>query len=303
MARKQEMIREVPLNPQVVHFFSDGFKLEADYFRPPHARPDDRLPAIVLCPGFGAIRRHILPDYAALFAAAGYAVCALDYRGFGGSDGHGSRIMPLEQVQDIRAALTWLSLQPGVDPDRLGLWGTSGGGAHAPYVAGVDSRVKCTVGQIGYADGYRMIMDHKSAEEQARLLEAIRADRAQRAVGGEGGLLRVIDLISDPATVGYVLDVAQTDPSIITYVTLASAEAVLEYRPIDVAHRIGPRALLLIAGTRDEICPLAEYRALYDKVTGPRKWVEYAVGHYEIYAPEWVRTSAAEAVAWFDLHL
>lgn len=288
---------------RVVHFFSDGLRLEADYSVPDNHPVGKRLPGIVLCPGFGAQRQHTIPDYAAHFVSAGYAVCALDYRGFGGSDGDQNRLMSLEHARDVRAALTWLSLQPEVDAERLGLWGTSGGAAHVSFVTGNDQRVKCAVAQIGYGDGRRMIMDHKSPEDQRKLLNAIEADRAQRVLSGESAKLRIIDLISDRTTVAYVTEFAKSDPSIIAYLTLESAEAALEYRPIDVVDRIGPRALMVIAGTNDEICPAAACREVFDRATGTKKWIEYPIGHYEIYTPEWIERSAHDALAWFDEHL
>lgn len=257
------------------------------------------VPAIVLCPGFGATRGNDLPGYAARFSAAGYATLWLDYRGYGGSEGEAERLMAHEQVRDVRAALTWLAMQEKVDPERLGLWGTSGGAAHAIQVAGVDQRVRCAVAQVGHGDGQRLIADHKSAEELDELLKRLQADREQRAISGTSERMRVIDLISDPATRGFVLAAAETDPSIITYLTMESAEAAMEYRPIDVVHRVTPRALMLIAAEQDEICPAAAYREVYERAGEPKRWQTYPIGHYDIYAEEWVRRSAADALDWF----
>lgn len=287
------------MEPRTVHFHSDGLKLEADYLLPETAGEGARFPGIVLCPGFGAVRGNDLPGYAARFAAAGYATLWLDYRGYGGSEGEAERLMAHEQVRDVRAALTWLAMQDKVDPERLGLWGTSGGAAHAIQVAAIDERVRCAVAQVGHGDGRRLIADHKSAQELAELLDRLRADRDQRALSGKSGRMRVIDLISDPATRGFVLAAAETDPSIITYLTMESAEAAMEYRPIDVVHRIAPRALMLIAAERDEICPASAYREVYERAGEPRRWLSYPIGHYDIYAPEWVERSAADALEWF----
>lgn len=288
---------------RTVHFFSDGLRIEADYLLPEGAAAGARLPGIVLCPGFGAIRKHTLPDYAGLFAAAGYAVCWLDYRGFGGSEGESERIMAAEHTRDIRAALTWLSIQPEVDPDRLGLWGTSGGAAHAVQVAGIDDRVRCAVAQIGHGDGRRMTLEHKTPGEQAQLLAGLKVDREQRVLTGKSGRMRVIDFVSDRTTREYVLGVAETDPSIITYLTLESAEAAMEYRPIDVVHRVSPRALMLIAGEKDEICRIEAFRDVFDKAGEPKRWMAYPIGHYEMYTPEWIARSAADALEWFGQYL
>jgi cephalosporin-C deacetylase-like acetyl esterase len=289
---------------KVVNFYSDGYKIEADYNVPDGLKPGAKVPALVLCAGFGSARDVIVPDYSKLFVEAGYPTLGFDYRGFGGSEGDSTRINGNEAVGDIRAALTWLSLQPEIDANRLGVWGTSGGAAHTVTVAGLDDRVKAGVAQVGYCDGYKLIMDHKSPEERATLLAGIKADREQRVISGKSGKLRVIDLLSSPTTRGFVLEEAKTNPSIIAYVTYESAEAALEYRPIDAIGRIGNRAILFIAAEKDDTCfPDSNFKPAYDKATGPKKWSMYPIGHYEMYTPEWRKKSADEAIAWFREHL
>lgn len=288
---------------RTVHFYSDGLMLEADFLLPEEAGGGSPVPGIVLCPGFGAVRQNDLPGYAERFASAGYAALWLDYRGYGGSEGIPERLMANEQVRDVRAALTWLGMQDEVDASRLGVWGTSGGAAHAIQVAGVDGRVRCAVAQVGHGDGWQLIAGHKSAAELEELLARIKADREQRVLTGQSGRMRVIDLISDPATRGFVLEAAKTDPSIITYLTIESAEAAMEYRPVDVAQRISPCALMLIAAEKDEICPPGAYRDLFGRVGEPKRWVSYPIGHYDIYGEEWVERSAADALSWFGEHL
>jgi dipeptidyl aminopeptidase/acylaminoacyl peptidase len=289
---------------RVVHFFSDGLKLEADLHLPDGAKPDASLPGLVLCNGFGAVRNTILPQYATAFAAAGYAVLGFDYRGFGGSAGARNRVIAMEQVVDIRAALTCLGLQPEVDPQRLGLWGTSGGGAHAPYVAGIDDRVKAAVGQVGYGDGRRLIMDHKTPAQRAQLLADLDEDRKQRVRSGKSREVFTIDVLSNPATRNFVLEYAKTDPSIKTKLALESAEATLSYRPIDVVDRIAPRALLLIGAEKDDLCLIDGYKEMFDRAKAPKKWLSYPIGHYEIYIPDtWGRQSADDAIAWYRQYL
>src|SRR5205807_215363 len=146
------------------------------------------------------IRRLILPDYAKLFADAGYAVLWFDYRGFGGSEGPKWRVMAPEQVDDIRNAITWLEAQPEVDPERIGLWGTSNGSAHVTYVAGVDERVKATVGQVGYGEGRRLLCDIRSPDERRALEKLLAEDRRQRVLTGKGGAATVDTLLASPQT-------------------------------------------------------------------------------------------------------
>src|SRR6266849_8820404 len=157
------------MEKRTVNFFSEGARLEGDLFLPSDLRPGERRPGIVLCHGFTGVRSLILEDYAKAFIEAGFVALTFDYRGFGGSEGTKWRLIPLEQIDDIRNAITFLQAQEEVDPERIGVWGTSFGGGHAPYVAGVDARVKVAVGQVGFADGERFINDVRSYGERVEL--------------------------------------------------------------------------------------------------------------------------------------
>ena len=77
-------------------------------------------------------RRHQGPGldpYARALRAAGYAVFAFDYRGFGESGGvPRQRISMRNQIADYHAACEAAARQPGVDPTRIILWGVSQSG-------------------------------------------------------------------------------------------------------------------------------------------------------------------------------
>jgi uncharacterized protein len=291
------------MKQRVVHFYSEGSKLEGDYFVPADQKPGERRPGIVLCHGYSGVRNLILPDYAKLFVEAGYPVLSFDYRGFGGSEGPKWRIMALEQVDDIRNAITWLEVQPEVDPNRIGIWGTSNGGAHAPYVAGVDDRVKAAVGQVGYGDGRRLIMDIRTPAEQQALEEFLVADRRQRVLTGKGGAADCPTLLASPQTRAFFAEALKVVPDLYCEIPWESAEATMEYRPIDVVDRISPRALLLIGAEKDDLCKFEGYRALYEKAREPKKLVGLPITHYEIYQPEWVAKSGKLAIEYFDRYL
>src|SRR5580704_1973130 len=173
-----------------VNFYSEGCRIAADLFLPADFEAGQKRPGIVLCHGFTGVRQLTLPDYAQVFARAGYVSLIFDYRGFGDSEGTKWRLLPLEQVDDIRNALTWLEAQPEVDSKRIGLWGTSFGGAHAPYVAAIDERVKAAVGQVGFEDGASFILGVRGEAERAELFGQLEGDRRMRVLEGKG---RTID--------------------------------------------------------------------------------------------------------------
>lgn len=286
-----------------VQFYSEGSKLEADYYLPDDLQPGERRAAIVLCHGYSGIRSVIFRDYAEHFVAAGYPTLGFDYRGFGGSEGTKWRIVANEQLQDIRNALTWLETQPEVDPDRLGIWGTSNGGAHVVAVAGMDTRVKCAVGQVGYGDGYRLLTDNYSDSEREAFLETLREDRRKRVLTGSGEAVPVATILNSAQTTQFLEPAIEAMPDFYSEISWESAEATLEYRPIDVADKIAPRALMLIAADNDDLCKADAYRDVFERAKEPKRWTSYPIEHYDIYQPDWVKRSAGDALEWFDLHL
>src|SRR5260370_5662927 len=120
------------MEKRTVNFFSAGERLEGDLILAPDMKPGERRPGIVLCHGFTGVRSFFLEDYAKVFVSAGFVALIFDYRGWGGSEGEKWRLVPLEQVDDIRNAISFLEAQPMVYPERLGLWGTSYGCLSAP---------------------------------------------------------------------------------------------------------------------------------------------------------------------------
>ncbi len=150
--------------------WSEGLRLAATVVAP--ARRDGPLPAVLLCHGWGGVKQHLLSLYAGYFAQAGYIVLAFDYRTWGESDGkpvpaadepmlteRGERTVrvrvmrevvdPVDHVTDARAAFAYLVGEPGVDPGRIGVFGTSYGAGHVLCLAGSDDRVRAVVAQIG----------------------------------------------------------------------------------------------------------------------------------------------------------
>src|ERR1039457_6812151 len=130
-----------------VSFESAGAVCRGWLYRP-EAAPAS-APAIEMSHGFSGVKEQGLDGFARGFCEAGFVVLAFDYRFLGASYGQPrGRIIPQEQHDDNRAALAWLSRQPGVDATRIGIWGSSYSGGHAFYMGGIDPRVKVIVAQV-----------------------------------------------------------------------------------------------------------------------------------------------------------
>lgn len=207
----------------------------------------------------------------------------------------------MEQIDDIRNAITWFENQPEVDPDRVGLWGTSFGGAHAPYAAAVDGRVKVAVGQVGFGDGERFIYDTISHGERTELSRKLSEDRRARVIEGKGESVDPLKLALRSSQSGEFLPAAvKAFPQLACELSWETVEKTLEYKPIDCVDRIAPRALMLIAAAKDNVCIPEGYYKLYERAGEPKKWVSLPITHYEIYSGKWFEESARLAIEWYD---
>src|ERR1700694_3908341 len=171
-----------------VPFYSEGVTLPANFFLPTNLEPNRRRAGIVLCHGYTGVRSIYLPDNARVLAEAGYVVLTFDYKGWGDSDGPRTRLAPYSRVADVQAALTFLGAQNEVDAARLGIYGTSYGGATVVWVAAIDPRVRCVVAVVGTGNGARWMRSVRRPDEFYDLLARAAAERVKRALTGVSDL-------------------------------------------------------------------------------------------------------------------
>ena len=275
-----------------VSFYSDGIKIGALLWEPENA-PDNGCPGLVLCPTMSGHKEHCwFPDFAERFLAMGGVALSFDFRGIGDSEGESGRLFPLENSGDIRNALTYLENHPKVDPDRLGLYGSSWGGGMVPYVAGVDKRVKAGISSVGWADGTRWMRDLRRHVEWLEFLDRLAEDRKNRvltgATHGFGPGEILMAHLQSPQISESVRKIHANIPRMETYSitpwSLASAEKLMEFNPIDVVDRISPRAMLYIAAENDTICPADHVVDMYQRTNGPKKlWLIPKALHHAVY--------------------
>ncbi|MBI5118833.1 alpha/beta fold hydrolase [Candidatus Poribacteria bacterium] len=293
------------MNIEQVRFYSEGARLAGTLYLPDTASEEAKCAGIVLCHGFTGIKETILPHYAQAFAAAGFAALTFDYRGFGESDGQRGRLLWQEQAADARNAVTFLSTRPEVDSARLGLWGTSYGGALAPYAFALDDRVKACVGQLGFSDGYAAAAGRIPPEEIEVFRGMIEEDRRQRVLHNNPGYADAMVLASDPEMTEFFEEESKRLPQLAgRQIMLQFLEAHLEFSPISVIEKKGSRPLLLIAAEFDVVCPMENYKELYDKAPEPKKWMVFEkTRHFEFYKAEQAIRSATAATDFFKEHI
>lgn len=137
---------------------SDGVTLRGWFYTPDNVG-STKLPALVMAHGFTALKEMTLDTYAESFVSQ-LPICCLvyDHRGFGESDNLAGQprdeIVPMLQISDYSDAITYASTRPEVDPEKIGVWGTSYSGGHVLVVAAVDRRVKAVLSQGPCVSGW-----------------------------------------------------------------------------------------------------------------------------------------------------
>lgn len=289
-----------------VRFYSHGTALAGTLMLPDDASAERPLAAVVQGPGWLGLRdAKLYRPYHDALLAAGMAVLVFDYRGFGDSDGDATYLDPRLQVQDYGSAVTYLETRAEIDPRRIGAFGSGGtGGGNAIMAAASDPRFKAMVSQVPIGDGRDWLRRMRREHEWLEFLEELRLDRFERVRTGRGAMVAPRDGIMVPTPERKVTQVkSDVDDRIPKLVALASAEAIFEYRPIDVVDRIAPRASMFICVENDWTTPEDHSYALYEKAGGPKRLVvQTGTTHYGAYA-QYSDIVAPMIVEWFQRYL
>jgi dipeptidyl aminopeptidase/acylaminoacyl peptidase len=291
--------------PKPVTFYSEGVRIAGDLFLPADLKPGERRAGIVICHGYTGVRSIYLPDNARVLAESGYVVLTFDYKGWGDSDGPKTRLAPYSRVADVQAALTFIGAQGEVDETRLGIYGTSYGGATVVFVAAIDPRVRCVVAVVGIGNGARWMRSVRRPDEFYDLMARSAAERVKRALTGVSDLVdRNEILLPDRQSAELGAAARRNNPAAVTEVPLEFVDDTLGFNPEWVVDRIAPRPVLFITTDDDRLVPPQESAAMYARAGEPKKLVVLkGFGHYEVYGGDAFRQVMDETLAWYRTHL
>ncbi len=287
-----------------VQFTSGDDRISAWLYRPTGSGP---APLLVMAHGLGAVRDMRLDAYADRFSAAGYGCLVFDYRNFGDSEGRPRQLLDIGmQLADWAAAVGYARTLPGVDPDRIGLWGTSFGGGHVIATAARLPGIAAAVAQCPFTDG---IASARTLSPLIFPLVGIRAARdlvAARlgkppvmvpAVGrpGEVALMNAPD-----AYPGY-LKLVPEGVELPNEVAARIALKIMAYRPGRLTAKIACPILFCVCEA-DSVAPAGP--TLRYAARAPHGEVKtYPVGHFDIYVDDAFERAVADQLAFLDKHL
>ena len=297
------------MNRTDVEFNAEGTILRGWLYRPDG---DGVVPGVVMAHGYSAVKEMYLDAFAEVFAEAGLAALVFDNRNFGASDGEPRyEIDPWEQIRDYRHAITYMQTLPGIDRDRIGVWGSSYSGGHCLVLGAIDKRIKCVVAQVPLISGCENARRLIRADMFPGLRAALDADREARFAGKEPGMIPVV--CEDPMGMAvlptadswkWFSETAKTRaPSWQNEVTLRSVEMFLEYEPGTYISRISPTPLLLVVAAGDILTVSDLAIDAYEQAREPKKLTLLPGGHFDAYVGPDFEVSSGAARDWLVQHL
>ncbi|MBI2338423.1 alpha/beta fold hydrolase [Candidatus Daviesbacteria bacterium] len=143
----------------IVSYKSEGLKIYALLTVPSGKAPAEGWPVIIFNHGYippaeyQTTERYIA--YTDAFSRNGYILLRPDYRGHGDSEGNpeGAYYSPAYTI-DVLNALSSVKKYPGVNPDRIGMWGHSMGGSITLRSMVVSKDIKAGVIWAGVVASY-----------------------------------------------------------------------------------------------------------------------------------------------------
>jgi len=288
-----------------VAFESGGVTCRAWAYTP-NARAARAAPCIVMAHGLGGTRDCALEPYAQAFAAAGFHVLLFDYRYLGASDGTPRQLVSIaDQLEDWAAAVAFARAMPGVDPERIGLWGTSLSGGHVMVVAARDPEVAAISAQCPMVDGRAsvyMIVREIGWGAILRLGLAGLVDKARALIGLSPYYVR---LVAPPGEFAAMASHDAWDgmraivPPAWRNEVAARLFLVLRfYRPMRTAKSVKCPALVITCAKDSVTSPQAAATAAA-RMGDSARLVELPIGHFDVYLGEWFERSSREQIAFF----
>ncbi len=293
-----------------VTFTSEGMSC-AGWLYVPDELDGGRAPAVVMAHGFSAVKEMYLANFAEKFVEAGLVVLVFDYRYFGDSEGEPrGRLIPSEQREDYRNAISWISQRPEVDPERIGVWGSSYSGGHVLHLGAFDRRIKAVVAQVPLVDGWANATRLMRPDVFDEFQKVLAGDRAARYAGEVGASVPVVapegepSALPTPESYEWFTSTAETIAhNWRNQVSLESMEAFLEYSPAASIHRISPTPLLMVVAGNDTLTPTDLAIAAYERALEPKSLVITSGKHFDAYTEPGLSEAAPPAVEWFRRHL
>lgn len=268
-------------------------------FIPKTLNQNAKNPAIVVGHPMGAVKEQSSNLYAQKLAEQGFVTLAIDLSFWGESEGKpGHLVSPEIYADDFSAAVDYLSTQPYVDPEKIGVLGICGSGSFAISAAKIDPRMKAiaTVSMYDMGSAFRNGLNHSQTPEQR--LAFIKSAIEQRFAEFKGaekayipGTVNKLD-DSTPAIQREFFDFYRTErggytpqgekEDLTTKPLLSSIGKFMNFYPFNDIETISPRPMLFITGEQAHSKEFSE--DAWKRAAQPKElYVVPGAGHVDLY--------------------
>lgn len=296
-----------------VSFTSDGIVIAGILYIP--EQNNIALPGIVVShPGTG-VKEQTAGLYARELAAQGFITLAFDaaYQGESGGLPRGLED-PAQRVQDINAAVAYMTTLPGVNADHIGLLGICASGGYAIPATATDPNIKALATVCGVSIGAQFRNGADGKQDPAvlqHLLDAAAADSLAVAGGREPGSFplfpaseaaaRALPLHGFEGWEYYCTDRGQHANSAKTF-TWSSIPRIASFYTSEVAALI-QQPVLMIAGS--EAVTRWTLQPAYDNMKGEKTaYLVQGATHVDLYdKPAYVAEAVQQLAVFFSRHL
>ncbi|MCW2473101.1 MULTISPECIES: alpha/beta hydrolase [unclassified Symbiopectobacterium] len=256
-------------------------------------------PAIVIGHPMGAVKEQSSNLYAQKLAEQGFVTLAIDLSFWGESEGKpGHLVSPEIYSDDFSAAVDYLSTQPYVDSDNIGVLGICGSGSFVISAAKIDPRMKAiaTVSMYDMGSAFRNGLNHSLTPEQRKaLIQSAVQQRFAEFKGAEKayipGTVNTLD-DSTPAIQREFFDFYRTarggytpqgeKEELTTKPLLSSIGKFMNFYPFNDIETISPRPMLFITGDRAHSKEFSE--DAYKRAGQPKElYIVPGAGHVDLY--------------------
>ena len=178
------------VNIRPVSYLANGMKVAANVYTPAgyDESSDKKYPAVTVAHPNGGVKEQVSGLFAQKLAENGYIAIACDAAYQGASEGEPRNTdIPTNRVEDIHAMVDYLVTFPGVDENRIGLFGICGGGGYTLKAAQTEKRAKAVATLSAFNTGIVRLYGLGNSQVdtiQQRLAEAAAA-RSEEAKTGK----------------------------------------------------------------------------------------------------------------------
>lgn len=293
-----------------VRFRVRGDAIAAWWFWPetPASEPAS---CIVMAHGLGGTRDAGLVPYARVFAKAGFPVLLFDYRHFGDSEGEPRQLVSVSrQLADWQAAIDYARQQPGIDRERIALWGSSFSGGHVIVAAARDGQVAAVSSQGPMMDGLAAVtnvLDYAGLAGLTKLSALALRDQVRGLLGRAPLYAPIVGNPGETAAMA-------TEDALPGYTSITpedwrnelAARLALQlpfYRPVRHAKRL-PCPALIITCSEDSVAPPEAAEKTAQRAGFQAELRQYdGMGHFDIYTGEGFERSSSDQLDFFRRHL